>query len=494
MKSHRIYTIIIICWLLLIATFCYDLEKPLITSYHKDLETFVTVLVATLFICYFWLNGLKDIIYTLYFYRFFNKRVLNRKIEGIQPHKNPSIDLVYCTHNDFTPESLLASMKQDYSNYQVIILDDSTDPLKIEEIKKFSKQYGVRIIRRDTRKGHKAGNLNNYLKDSTAEFFVILDSDETIPPDFITHALPYFQDPKIAVVQGNHVAVENKNQFMKMFADGVESHWYTYQNIKHSFGFLSFLGHGAMIRASAYHEIKGFPELVAEDLCFSIELRNKGYYVAFAPEIICWEQFPISYLAFKKRHAKWTQGNMEFIKSYSLNLLTSPMHWYEKLDIVLFTYSLPLSVFFALYLIINIIIFPVLHFSPNYPLPMLIPTGVFLLAPMINDIVYFSTRKKHSDLAFYIVSLVVLYGSLFYLSFRSSFKALFSQAQFIVTPKSNTYISFRQAVWLNRGELVFSAFLLSASYLFLRSFLPVILIAIPSILSVYLTALANYTI
>jgi len=30
-----------------------------------------------------------------------------------------------------------------------------------------------------------------------------------------------------------------------------------------------------------------------------------------------------NYLAFKKRHSKWTQGNMEFIKKYTVRILRS---------------------------------------------------------------------------------------------------------------------------------------------------------------------------
>src|SRR5207248_2023304 len=156
-----------------------------------------------------------------------------------------------------------------------------------------------------------------------------------------------------------------------------------------------------------------------------IELRNRGYFVAFADDIVCFEQYPISYLAFKKRHSKWTQGNMEFIRAYTHKIILSQMHWYEKLDLFLFTYSLPLSIVFSLYLVINIIVFPLLKFDPHYPVGMLIPTVLFLLAPILNDLIFYSIKRNPFKMVIYAFCLILLYGSLFYISFRSSFLALF---------------------------------------------------------------------
>jgi cellulose synthase/poly-beta-1,6-N-acetylglucosamine synthase-like glycosyltransferase len=110
---------------------------------------------------------------------------------------------------------------------------------------------------------------------------------------------------------------------------------------------MSLLGHGAMVSRACYVAAGGFPHLVAEDLCFSIEARIRGYYVAFAEDIVCEEEYPVDYLAFKKRHSKWTQGNMEFIRTYTGRIFASSLSWLEKLDIVLFTYNLPLTAFFG---------------------------------------------------------------------------------------------------------------------------------------------------
>ena len=41
---------------------------------------------------------------------------------------------------------------------------------------------------------------------------------------------------------------------------------------------------------------------------------------------------------------------MEFIKKYTGKIVRSKMKWYEKLDIALFTYNLPLTAIFAFFI------------------------------------------------------------------------------------------------------------------------------------------------
>ena len=112
-----------------------------------------------------------------------------------------------------------------------------------------------------------------------------------------------------------------------MFSIGVDSHWIAYQTVKDRYGFLSLLGHGAMVSRECYVAAGGFPHVVAEDLCFSIAARDAGWLTVFAPDVVCEEEYPVDYLAFKKRHSKWTQGNMEFIKRYTAVILRSRMSW-----------------------------------------------------------------------------------------------------------------------------------------------------------------------
>lgn len=494
-KSASLYVVIILCWLGLTGVTLMPFIEAIKSSENHGVLVMTLVSLSTAFIIYFWLNGMKDLVYTTYY--FLTKRKLKLPPDGLWRTKNGNnadkkVIAVYCTFNDFNAASLAACMNQDYPNTKYVILDDSTKEEYKREIDDFAAEKGIEVVRRDNNIGFKAGNLNNYLQKATFDYFVILDSDEVIPDNFITRSLDYFaQYENAGIVQANHVATRNRNKFMRLFAIGVDSHWPTYQTVKHHHGFLSLLGHGATISRECYEAAGGFPHLVAEDLCMSIEARNKGYYVAFAPDIICEEEYPISYLAFKKRHSKWTQGNMEFIKKYTWRIFRSKMTWFEKLDIVLFTYSLPLSAFFALYIVINVILLPSLNYEVTYPVWLLAPTVLFLLAPMLNDIIYYRRKVRPHHLVWYLLHTILLYGSMLFTSLRASIKSAFGKSIFLVTPKDHDHLSRPDALKANKGEIAFGLGILAVAYVFNHTVLSTIIIAIPALFSVYLALMAN---
>lgn len=222
----------------------------------------------------------------------------------------------------------------------------------------------------------------------------------------------------------------------------------------------------------------------------------KGYTTAFAPNIVCEEEYPVDYLAFKKRHLKWTQGNMEFIKTYTKRIMTSSLKWFEKLDIILFTYSLPLTAFFGIYIILNLIVFPLLGYSLGYSPLLLIPTVVFLIAPMVNDIIYYSKQKIGAlFLLAYSLLTFVLYGSMFYISLETSFKSILGKkAYFHVTPKTSKSITLKEAFKVNLKEFIFGVILTLIAILLTKNFYAVILLVIPVVLALILILMSNINI
>ncbi len=455
-----------------------------------------------LFISYFWLNGVKDFLYVLWYYAF-RKRLYRRyhKIVDVDvSHAKDKILMAYCTCNDFDGESLEKSIRQSYPHFDVVILDDSTTEEYRTRVNEFALEHGIKVVRRQDRKGFKVGNINHYFQSQECRekgyaFYVILDSDEILPENYLYESLKYFYAyDNVGIVQANHISDRNRNFFMKLFHVGVNSHWPTYQTMKHFYGFSTMLGHGAMIRKECYEKVGGFPPLVAEDLCLSIEARSHGYYVAFAPNIVCREEYPVDYVAFKKRHSKWTQGNLEFIKRYTGRISRSKMRWFEKMDIVLFTYNLPLTAVFAFFIFANLMIAPLLGINVGavYALWMIVPTIIFFFSPMLNDFVTWAFRLNPLRTIIYTVSVVMLYGSMLTTSLVSATLGIFGKkARFIVTPKSSKEVGFLFALKFQWKELVFSTLLLVISLVFQGGILPVALIVITGYSSFVLLFFSN---
>ncbi len=447
----------------------------------------VLVTITLAFIGYFWMNGVKDVLYTAWYYLFVKSHRVKLPYRPLV--REPLVLLVYCTRNDFNSDSLSKSMRQLYGNFRTVILDDSDKEAYLRQVDEFAATNQVEVVRRTNRIGFKAGNLNNFLRGAEYDFFVILDSDEVIPPGFIRRMLDYFAANKnTGVVQANHVATRNVTPFQQKFAIGVDSHWPVYQTVKDEYGFLSLLGHGAMVSRLCYEAAGGFPLVVAEDICFSLAAREAGYMTVFAPDVTCEEEYPPDYLAFRKRHNKWTQGNMEFIRRNTWPILASrQLKWYEKLDIVLFTYALPLTAVFSLFIVINVVVLPLMGTTFRYPLWMLVPTLLFLLAPMANDVIFHWKAMSKRKLFSYSGGSMLLYGSMYFTSLKASLKSMFGQSVFLVTPKNAAHVSFKEALTVTRGELIFALVIMAIAIVFNGSILPVLLLAVPALSASYLS-------
>jgi len=494
-RTCGMYLTIVLAWVLLCTPMIWAFIPIAEAGFNRNIALGVALIVSELFIGYFWLNGIKDIIFPL-IYRLTSWR---DEVQPVRPRtSSPNVALVYVTCDDFSADSLLKCLNQDYDNFWTVILDDSTKQEYMDAVDAFGKTHGIPVLRRPNKpSGFKAGNLNYFLHSRFAEridYFVIIDSDEILQAEtYISRSLDYFDSPEVGIVQANHIATRNRTRFMKMFAPGVDSHWPVYQIVKQRAGFLSLLGHGAMVSMKAYRAAvavngTGFPEIVAEDIGLAIDMLQAGFRVKFAPDIICEEEFPIDYWAFKKRHKKWTEGNMEFIRTYNRKIFfDKAFRWYERLDIILFTYSLPLTGFFSAYIILNDIVFPEVHFRDRFPLWMLIPTVTFLLAPMLNDMLTF--RRQPRKMLRYLIHSVGLFGSMYFVSLFASLKTTFGGSVFNVTPKLSGSVKLRDGIRYNTMLLVSSSVMMGSVVFATGSVFPVILIVLPALSSVYLSVM-----
>ena len=300
----------------------------------------------------FWLFGTYFIM--LFVFALFSKRRLSPP--PLKPTEQPKVAILYMTRNDFQYEAALSCLNQKYQNYQLFILDDSTEPDRMEEIDKFKEKFPekVTVIRRKDRKGFKAGSINNALRNYVHDFpfFAIIDSDGVIPEDFLARMIPYFGlDESIAFVQGSHRPKPfQKSKFASDLILGIIPLWTVYFYPRNDYGFLIFLGHGGIIRRDVWEIIGGFPELVSEDLAFSTKVAEFGYRGYFVSDVISYEDFPESYPQLRKQQEKYVKGGCEFLhRSFSSFLRSKKVTWFEKLDVFLSCSTLFLPAFYLFF-------------------------------------------------------------------------------------------------------------------------------------------------
>jgi len=265
------------------------------------------------------------------------------KPKKIDVNGRPKVTILYMTYNDLNERALESIFGLNYPNTEVIIVDDSTDPNVRARVDQLAKDR-AKVVRRATRRGFKAGAINDALKFVHSEYVSICDSDELLPPNFVEELLPYFMDERVAFVQANHYAYNKENQWTSDMGQGVDLHWSIYQPYRNEEGVVNFLGHGAIIRTDMLREVGGFPELVSEDIALTVELYDRGYRGVFAQDVMVGEAFPPTYTQFKRRHRKWSMGSVEFMRKYALRIVRSKgLKIWQKEDLLLSMMSLPMS-------------------------------------------------------------------------------------------------------------------------------------------------------
>ena len=306
-----------------------------------------------------WLYGIYNIAIIAFaaIYRAFDRKRFLLSNDTSFPRSDTPVAILYTTCNDFVEHSARSCVDQAYPNFHLYILDDSSDPDFKSRVDKFAASAPDRttVIRRPERRAAKAGNLNHALAEIVREpLFAIVDADEILPPDFLDRLVPRLEsDPDCGFVQANHRARRlPPTQLAKDLGIGIDIHWKWYQPLRNRYGFVMFLGHGALIRRECWVASGGFPEIVSEDLAFAIAIRDLGYHGYFAEDVVCEEEFPETVRAFRVRHVKWTRGTCEFLLRWCGKLVHSrQITTAEKLDILFPTLNLPMTFFFFLFMV-----------------------------------------------------------------------------------------------------------------------------------------------
>ena len=253
--------------------------------------------------------------------------------------RRPKVALLYTTMNDVVPECV-AAIHQTYP-VDVYMLDDSSDPYKRAIVDDLARSRGFRVLRRPERKGFKAGALNNWLRRHGAgyDYFVLLDADSVLPPDWVAEALKYAEHPdnaRLAIFQGFINIWNTDKPFPRALAPTTllgQDEWE--RRLSGYVGAVFCYGHNVMLRTRPVLEIGGFVEdYVSEDFATAVKLASAGYGSVFVP-LHTWEALPENVRGFVKRQTKWTRGSMEFWSFVP----PARVPWYKKV----FLYTTPMN-------------------------------------------------------------------------------------------------------------------------------------------------------
>lgn len=223
----------------------------------------------------------------------------------------PPVALVMTVCDDGRP-SRWATLKQDYPNCDIFILDDSTSPHE-QSLVDQSKHV---VIRRPQKSSYKAGNLNYWLKKygRRYKFFVILDSDSLITPDFVEKMVAFAEHPsneRIAVFQSLIYPVDAETVFSEVLGSMSKLRFYIFSRFANRTGFVLSWGHNQLLRTQPILEIGGFCEEISpEDSTLTLALSQLGYSVRLV-DVASYDTDPPHIFAFMRRIVRWAGQTAE---------------------------------------------------------------------------------------------------------------------------------------------------------------------------------------
>jgi len=230
-----------------------------------------------------------------------------------------SVDIFVPSYNepiDMVRRTLLAARNVDYP-HGTWLLDDGNRP----EMKALASELGIRYLARTENTHAKAGNLNNALTHSTADFIAIFDADHAPKRNFLDETLGFFRDPKLAFVQTPQDFF-NLDSYQHRKGQRDQRIW-TEQSLffrviqrgKDVWNAAFFCGSCAIIRRSVLDEIGGIcTKSITEDLETSVAIHKAGYRSVYIPEPLAFGIAPASAKPFLQQRIRWGQGAMQVIK------------------------------------------------------------------------------------------------------------------------------------------------------------------------------------
>jgi hypothetical protein len=233
-------------------------------------------------------------------------------LEKLQQHPPVALLMTVC---DDVRTDRWNQLEQDYPNYDVFILDDSSDSAQQALVD----LTGYKTLRRKDRHAYKAGNLNHWWDQfgDHYKYFVVLDSDSLIGPHFITRMVMYAEHPrnaKIAIFQSRILPVGATTLFARTLGQVAPLRLYVLERFSNRAGLILSWGHNHLVRTELLQEIHGFHESISpEDTTLSLILGAKGYSICLV-DVDSYDTDPQDIFAFGQRISRWAGQTAEVFK------------------------------------------------------------------------------------------------------------------------------------------------------------------------------------
>ena len=244
----------------------------------------------------------------------------------------PFVSIIVPVYNEgkVIRESINSLLKLDYSNYEIIIVNDGSKDDTLEVAKTLvglqQGRYGdVKVSLINKPNGGKAKALNAGIHFSKAEIVLCMDGDSQLSEDSIRMAVRHFSDPEIGAVAGN-VKVMNRK---KLFTDLQALEYIEGLNMARAAqSFMKLVniipGPIGLFRKRAIEDAGYYSsDTFAEDADLTLKILAHNWKIYYEPRAISYTEAPEKLQQLLKQRYRWTRGILQAIRKHK-KILVNP--------------------------------------------------------------------------------------------------------------------------------------------------------------------------
>jgi cellulose synthase/poly-beta-1,6-N-acetylglucosamine synthase-like glycosyltransferase len=329
---------------------------------------------------------------------------------------------------------------------EIQVLDDSTDETRsvAEQAVRRNASRGVDItyIHRTDRTGYKAGALDAGLRVAKGEFVAIFDADFIPTADFLKRTVPFFTDPKVAMVQARWGHINQDYSLLtKIQSILLDGHFVLEHGGRNRAGlFFNFNGTAGIWRRTAITDAGGWQhDTLTEDLDLSYRAQLRGWRFIFLPHLIAPAEVPVDMNSFKSQQHRWAKGSIQTCRKLLPRILRANVPLGVKAEAF---FHLTANFNYPLMCVLSVLMAPamVIRYNMGWYEMLIIDVPLFFAATAsVANFYMVCQRELHADWitrAKYLPFLMSIGIGLAINNTRAVFEALFNkQSEFARTPK-----------------------------------------------------------
>ncbi len=241
------------------------------------------------------------------------------------PDVTPHVSVIVPAFNEakVIEKTIHSLLCQQYAGPLDVVVVDDGSPDGTGDVARAAFAGDPRVTVFSKPNGGKASALNFGIQRASGEIVICLDADTVFEPRTVAELVRPLSDPAVGAVAGNAKVGNRLNLVTRWQA----LEYVTSQNVdRRAFDLLNCItvvpGAVGAWRRAVVIEAGGFThDTLAEDQDLTIELRKRGWRIAYADKAIAWTEAPDTFATLLKQRFRWSFGTLQCAWKHRATLL-----------------------------------------------------------------------------------------------------------------------------------------------------------------------------